>query len=441
MHRYFLFILIYVSCFKLQAQEEVLSLEEVIEIGLKNNYDILVANNNLEIADNNVSLGNAGFLPTVDIQGQFARNRDLSFQGTVRTERGDSSFTIQNVPSSNYGVDATLNWVLFDGTRMFITHEKLSNIKEQARWDAKVTVESTISNILAAYFTVINEKSRLSILKDALGLSEERLKIAEDKYKIGSFSKAEYLSAQVDYNADQSAFLSQKGVLNDAKVQLNVLLARDASQSFNVQDSLIKIDSFFDIQQLRDKLKQENYQLAASKIGLQIAEKEKEEIRSELLPVISFNANSGISGSNTPVGFFRSTSATSFNYSLTASWRIFDGFNKNRRIENAIINKENQQVSLDQLQSQLLGQLETQYVLYQNRLELIRLEVKNVEVAKENAALALDRFKVGRSNSLALREAQLNAVQAAGRLLNALYEAKLAEIEILRISGSAISEG
>lgn len=119
----------------------------------------------------------------------------------------------------------------------------------------------------------------------------------------------------------------------------------------------------------------------------------------------------------------------------------FDGFNKNRRIENAIINKENQQVSLNQLQSQLLGQLETQYVLYQNRLELIRLEVKNVEVAKENAELALDRFKVGRSNSLALREAQLNAVQAAGRLLNALYEAKLAEIEILRISGSAISEG
>ena len=84
----------------------------------------------------------------------------------------------------------------------------------------------------------------------------------------------------------------------------------------------------------------------------------------------------------------------------------------------------------NQLQSQLLGQLETQYVLYQNRLELIRLEVKNVEVAKENAELALDRFKVGRSNSLALREAQLNAVQAAGRLLNALYEAKLAEIEI-----------
>ena len=438
MYRYFLFILIYVSCFKLQAQEEVLSLEEVIEIGLKNNYDILVANNNLEIADNNVSLGNAGFLPTVDVQGQFAENRNLRFEAT---NQEDSSFVRRNLKSTNYSVDAVLNWVLFDGTKMFITLDKLSAIRDQARWDAKVTIESTLSNILAAYFTVINEKSRLSILDDALSLSKERLKIAEDKYKIGSFSKAEYLSAQVDYNADQSALIAQKGVLNDAKVQLNVLLARDASQTFNVKDSLIKIDGFFDIQQLREKLKQENYQLAASKIGLQIAENEKNEIRSELLPQISLNANTGLGGSNNPVGFLRTTQTTSLNYSLTASWRIFDGFNKNRRIENAIINKENQQVSLNQLQSQLLGQLETQYVLYQNRLELIRLEVKNVEVAKENAELALDRFKVGRSNSLALREAQLNAVQAAGRLLNALYEAKLAEIEILRISGSAISEG
>ena len=181
------------------------------------------------------------FYLTVDVQGQFAENRNLRFEAT---NQEDSSFVRRNLKSTNYSVDAVLNWVLFDGTKMFITLDKLSAIRDQARWDAKVTIESTLSNILAAYFTVINEKSRLSILADALSLSKERLKIAEDKYKIGSFSKAEYLSAQVDYNADQSALIAQKGVLNDAKVQLNVLLARDASQTFNVKDSLIKLMAF-----------------------------------------------------------------------------------------------------------------------------------------------------------------------------------------------------
>jgi len=440
MYKYILGLFIFFCGFQLKAQE-VLSLENVIEIGLKNNYDIVIANNNIVEADNNITLGNAGFLPTLDIEGNYARNNNLRFKGVVSRERGDSSFVLRNVESSNYGIDAVFNWQFFDGTKMFITYEKLEDLREKARWDAKVVVEATLSSILSAYFNIINQKSALSILEGTLKLSQERLKIAKDKYELGSFSKAEYLSAQVDYNEDQSALIAQKGILNDAKVQLNVLIAREASQQFSVADSVIKIDGFFEINELRDKVKAENYELAASKIAIQIAEREKQEIRSELLPVLALNANTGIGGSANPVGFLRSTETTSFNYALTASWRIFDGFNKNRRIQNAIINEENQQVTLVQLRQQLLGELETQYVRYENRLALIRLEVRNVEVAKENADLALERFKVGRSNSLALREAQLNAVEAAGRLLNALYEAKIAEIEILRISGSTITDG
>ncbi len=430
---------LFLSLIAMQVQaQEILTFEEVVELGLQNNFDIKISENNREVANNNYSLGNAGFLPTLDLQAVYAGDNNLRFQGTSAS---DSVFIVRDIQSNNYGANATINWVLFDGAKMFVTYDKLSDIREQAQWDAKVIVENTLSNILIAYYTIINEKSRFDILENTLALSRERLQIAEDKYKLGNFSKSEYLSAQVDYNADQSAYISQKGALSDAKVQLNVLLARNAEQSFTVADSIITIDGFFEIAELRNKLNEENYNLISSRIGLKIAEKEKNEIRTELLPQLAFSATSGLGRSNNPIGFLRSTESTYLNYGFTASWRIFDGFNRNRRIENAIITMDNQQVSLDQLKYELLGQLETQYVLYQNRLELIRLEVRNVEVAKDNAEIALESFKVGRSNSLAFREAQLNAVQAAGRLLNALFEAKLAEIEILRITGTTITEG
>ncbi|MBK6266602.1 TolC family protein [Marivirga sp. S37H4] len=429
---------LFVSLIGVQIQaQEILTFEDVVEIGLQNNFDIKISENNREIANNNYSVGNAGFLPTLDIQAVYAGDNNLRFQGTSAS---DSVFVVRDVRSNNYGASATLNWVFFDGARMFVTYDKLNDIREQAQWDAKGIVENTLSNILIAYYTIINEKSRFDILENTLALSRERLQIAEEKYKLGNFSKSEYLSAQVDFNADQSAYISQKGALSDAKVQLNVLLARDAEQVFTVADSIITIDGFFEIEKLRNKLREENYNLISSRIGLKIAEKEKNEIRTELLPQLAFSATSGLGRSNNPIGFLRATESTYLNYGFTASWRIFDGFNRNRRVENAIITRDNQQVSLDQLKNELLGQLETQYVLYQNRLELIRLEVKNVEVAKDNAEIALESFKVGRSNSLAFREAQLNAVQAAGRLLNALFEAKLAEIEILRITGTTITE-
>lgn len=354
--KYFLLLVLCLMSIKLTAQEK-LSIQDVISLMLENNYDIQLTKNSEQIAENNYSFGNAGFLPTLDLGGNLARNNNLRFEAT---NQNDSTFVLRNVRSSNYGVDATLNWVLFDGTKMFITLNKLQSIREQANWEAKVVIENSISEALVAYYAIINEKSRLSILRDALSLSQERKEIAEEKYKLGNFSRSEFLAAQVDYNTDQSAVLAQEGILNEAKVNLNVLLARSAERSFDVQDSLIKVDNYFEIEKLRTELKADNYQLASSKVGLQIAAKEKQEIKTELLPQLSFQANTGLGGSNNPVGFLRSTNTTSLNYGLTASWRIFDGFNRNRRVQNAIVNEQNQEVSLNSLQNQLLGQLQTQ---------------------------------------------------------------------------------
>ncbi|MFT4739690.1 MAG: outer membrane protein [Marivirga sp.] len=437
-HTFFIFLFsFFASQSWAQGQAEKLTINEAIRIALESNFNIQLAKNIETIATNNNSLGNAGFLPTVDVSGQYSNNNNIRFEAS---NQEDSVFVLRNLKSNNYGLDATLNWVLFDGTKMFVTLDKLAAIQEQAKWDSKVVIENTLSNTISAYYNIINEKSRLFILQDALGLSNQRLQIAKSKYELGKFSKAEYLSAQVDYNADKSAVIAQKGLLNGSKVRLNVLLARKAETTFTVADSVITVENYFEISALRYKVEADNYQLAASKVGLLIASREKREIETELLPTIALQANTGIGGSTNPVGFLRTTNTTSLNYGLTASWRIFDGFNKNRRIQNAVINEYNQEVSLNSLRNELLGALETQFVLYQNRLELIRLEVNNVEVARENSDLALERFKVGRSNSLDLREAQLNTVQAAGRLLNALYEAKMAEIELLRISGTTILE-
>lgn len=437
MHKSIFLLILTVLLSASAYSQEVLTLQKAIEIGLENNLQIKIGNNTQKIAENNYTIGNAGFLPTLDLEGNYAINNNLRFEGTSSS---DSTFVRTNIQSNSLGVNAVFNWVLFDGTKMFVTYDKLERLREQSRWDSKVVVENTLVQILKAYYTVINENSQLSILKNTLELSQERVDIARESYEIGGASKAEHLAAQVDFNADQSAFIAQKGTLADAKVQLNVLLAREAYTQFDVEDSLIQVDADFDIASLREKIAQENYQIASSKIGVQIADMERQEIKTELLPQVALNANTGYGQSNNPIGFIRSSQSTSLNFGLSATWRIFDGFNRNRRIQNAIITQENQAVALDQLQNELLGQLETVYVSYQNRLELIDLELKNVEIARENVEIALVRYKEGRSNPIAMREAQLNAMEAEGRLLTALYEAKLAEIDIMNLSGTAISE-
>ena len=78
------------------------------------------------------------------------------------------------------------------------------------------------------------------------------------------------------------------------------------------------------------------------------------------------------------------------------------------------------------------------FTSYQNSLNLIDLETQNLDVALENEEIALERYRLGNSTALELREAQTNAVEVESRLLNARYSTKISEIELLRLSGSLI---
>ena len=55
----------------------VLTLEEAIAIGLEKNYGIQISKNTVEQAENNHSLGNAGFLPVIDAEAQSHQYRDM----------------------------------------------------------------------------------------------------------------------------------------------------------------------------------------------------------------------------------------------------------------------------------------------------------------------------------------------------------------------------
>lgn len=58
-----------------QAQQDTLRLDEAIQLGLQNNYAIQIAHNESAIAENNASLGNAGFLPR--LSANISKSRSI----------------------------------------------------------------------------------------------------------------------------------------------------------------------------------------------------------------------------------------------------------------------------------------------------------------------------------------------------------------------------
>src|ERR1700741_1313367 len=83
--------------------QQVLTLDDAIKTTLKANYDILISQNDAEIAQNNKSLGNAGALPQVNLVANDNFNYNNNTVQKLSTGQEISrSGAISN--SLNYGV-------------------------------------------------------------------------------------------------------------------------------------------------------------------------------------------------------------------------------------------------------------------------------------------------------------------------------------------------
>ncbi|WKN45103.1 TolC family protein [Tunicatimonas pelagia] len=432
----FAFIFFLLSLFSLatQAQENILTLEEAIQTGLENNFSVKIARNDQEVANNNLSPGNAGMLPNLDVLA--IRNFDVQ-DSELDFASGDGQ-TVENARSNATTLSSVVSWTIFDGTRMFATYNKLKEIQQASNLDAQVTLENLVADIASAYYTVILEQELLTVIQSALELSDIRKQLAKTQYEVGRTSKLEYLAAQADYNADTSAFISQRQQMYNAKVDLNTLLARPSDAEFSVPD---QIDANLELRLagLKEKMLSANPQLLRARQEENIAYLTNRELRADRLPTISVDGGYNYATSEAEAGFVLARQSDGFAYGVTARWNLFNGFNKNRLIQNAQIAMETQQYATQDLRLQLESGLEKTFINYTNSIQLIELETENEAIALERAEIALERYRLGNTNSLELREAQRIAVAASGRLLDAVYSTKIAEIELMRLSGKLAS--
>lgn len=420
-----------------QAQDT-LGLDEAIQLGLQNNYAIQIAHNESAIAENNASLGNAGFLPR--LSANISKSRSVEDSRTVYSEGSLPDREDENAESTTTSAGVSLEWTLFDGLRMFTSYERFNELERLGEQQARLTIEQTLQEIIIGYYNITQLKRSLNALENTAEISRERIRIAETKKDLGSGSEYDLLQARADLNADSAALIRQETALKDAKIVFNQLLARDSQTEFTVVEN-IPLDEQLAYTDLEQQMLTNNVQLTAARMSQEIAELEVKEVKAERYPEISVNAGYNYNKNESGAGFLAFNETNGINYGITASVDIFDGFNINRRIRNAEIALKNQQLALEEQREVIQANLDSDYQNYINALRLVKLESENLTYAERSVSIALERFKLGTISSLELREAQRTLVSAENRLIEAQYEAKVAETNLFRLSGQLTGEG
>jgi len=284
-----------------------------------------------------------------------------------------------------------------------------------------------------AYYDILRQKEILKTLKESISISEQRVKIAEEKYKVGTASKTELLQAKVDLNSDMNTLLKQEIELKNAKVNLNLLLGRNPDIDFDITDT-IKIQNL-SLEDLLLKANENNRSILIARKNKNLARLNLSSVRAKLFPRVDFFVGYNFIRSQSQAGFIALNQNLGLNYGISLSFNLFDGFNTVREHENARVELLSSEVKYEQVKSNVEAQILKLYETYTTSLKLIELEKENLEIARENVEIAMERYRLGILTPLELREAQKAYIDAESRLISALYQAKVAETNLLKLTG------
>ena len=415
---------------------DTLTLQTCLYIGLQNNYSLRIAHNEQQISSNNATLANAGYLPTVDLSGSYRTTVDNT-NTTLRSTGEVNSDT--NVFDQTLNAGVSLNWTIFDGFNISTNYKKLKELEAQGETNTRIAIEDFVAGLTAEYYNYIQQHIRLTNLEYAVKLSAERLRIVEERYRIGNFSGLDYQQAKVDYNADRANFLKQQEALQSSNININEWMAvPQIDAPVCLKDTFIILGNQLDFATLLEGMLVTNSSLLKADQNTTLAQMDYKKVLSRNYPYVNLNAGYGYTFNKYDINANSKRSNFGFNGGVTVGFNLFDG-NRRREKQNANITIRNKQFQRAELEQALRADLSNLWQSYLNNLKLVALERQNLVTAKDNYSIAMERYMLGDLSGIEMREAQKGLLDAEERLLSAEYNTKLCEISLHLISGSVLS--
>tara|TARA_R110002096_G_scaffold1939_2_gene9858 strand:+ start:30526 stop:31845 length:1320 start_codon:yes stop_codon:yes gene_type:complete len=432
----FITLIVFLMSFGLLFSQEIITPEKAICLALENNYGIKLANTDIEVAKNNASILNSGYLPTLTGNAGATYNLDNT---EAEFSDGRPSAILNDAESSRYNASLNLNYTLFDGLGRAYNYKQLKETKQLTELQARETIENTILQLFTVYYNVAEVAENTDAIKQTLGISQDRIIRAEYQFDYGQSTKLEVLNAQVDINNDSISFMNFKQQLQNYKRDLNLVLGNTLDNEFNI-DTKVDFNTLYNKDELFEKTKANNINLLQIDKNITINRLGVKSEKSAYLPTVGLTGTYGWNKNNNNAASFVSTSTnTGLSGGLNLSWNLFDGGSTITRVKNAKINLEAQNIQKEELMLTLERDFNNAWDNYQNKLHIYRLQENNIITAQNNFDRTQEKFKLGQVNSIEFRQAQINLLNAELNKNQAKYLAKLAELEMLQISGELLN--
>jgi outer membrane protein len=432
---FLLIIFLLPYCQKLGFAQESLNLSQAIQIGLKQNYDILLTQKNVEINTIQNTWGQAGRYPTIAINAK---------QGNTISDQSNNptSFIQALLMANSIEGGANLNWTLFNGFRVQANKEKLEKLQEKSEGMAALVVENTIQGIILSYYSAKLQEEKLQLLKHVLDLSRDKWKFQQSRQEMGLALTIDLLQYESAYYTDSTNLLLQDLAYRNAMRNLNLLMAVPETQAWKLTDQLEVPNDTYDYLELKAKMLSSNQNIKNELVNLEILQQDISLAKATMYPVIGFQMGASGTTSTFKIAEFPRIGGTNLNYyaNFTLNFTLYDGGKVKRGIQALEVQNVVNSISMDQMRDRLAQELMTYYDLYTTRLQLLNLAKQSFQLTERNMDMMRIRENSGLVNSFVFREIEMAYLRAGLTLYEIAFQLVESKTNMVRLIGGLLEE-
>lgn len=420
------FICILLSC-KGFAQQ--LTLQDAINVALKNSFDIQIAKNNVEINTINNHIGMAGGLPTVTASAsdqESVVNINQKLNTGVEISRNGAT-------SNNLSANVSGSMLLYNGYRVVATKKRLEQLQLQSEQLLNAQIQNTIAAVMVKYYDVVRQQGYIKTLQQSIEVSQKQLELVQVKQNIGLANNADLFQTQIALNTRQQDLQAQQLIVQQTKTDLLNLLNLNPDSTISINDTIVTTKNILLVDVMNGI--EQNPQIISLDQQVKISELIEKETASLRAP--SLRTNLGLNyGRNQATGgqlLLNQTYGPFVNIGITIP--IYSGGTVKRQERTANINTQNAKLQKQNVLLDFKATTVRTFQSYTGNIEQAITQKNTYEISAKLVNLVLQRYQLAQATIIELTEAQRSFEDAGYRLTNLNYNAKIAEIELKRLSG------
>jgi outer membrane protein TolC len=410
-------------------------MQEFMDRALEENYQLHISRIESVIAENNNTAGNAGFLPIVDLTGQYTYSWSTTRQNFFNGDEREGN----NARNTGLNGSIAINQTLFDGFRMFAARDQLTVLESLGEVNVRFAIDQTLADIATIYFQLIKEHEILNNYRRTIKVSEYRTRLEQRRSEIGAGTALDYQQSLVAFQNDSSLILSQKSIIRTLEIELNRITNRDLDMQVELASDSLSVERVpFSRSAFLELIDSKNQAFRQAQLQELLAETEVRIQKAEMYPIVSAFGGYSYNRSTSEIGFVESNRSYGPNIGIGVRFNLFNGGNARREWENAGFQQDIAVENKEQIKLDLEAELINTYAQYEFLLERIALAQQSVQAASKGQRIADAQLREGAINGIDYRVNQVTLINAENALAQLKFSLKALEVNLLRLTSQVM---